>query len=101
MNNQIIVKNERTHEIDWLRVLAFGLFFVFHSWRPIDHFPWHLKNEEQNQIPDHSVHCQSNNYISIYDKPIIFYRFLFESKKKPISEDVASSPTKQAIVFDT
>ena len=38
--------------MDWLRVLAFGLLFVFHSWRPFDHLEWHIKNEEQHTIFD-------------------------------------------------
>ena len=45
-------KGERKYFIDWLRVLAFGLLFLFHSWRPFDHFPWHIKNDEQNFIFD-------------------------------------------------
>ncbi len=52
MNTQIKSINERKHYIDWLRVLAFGLLFLFHSWRPFDQFPWHIKNEEQNFIFD-------------------------------------------------
>lgn len=52
MDTHIKSKNERKHYIDWLRVLAFGLLFLFHSWRPFDHFPWHIKNEEQNFIFD-------------------------------------------------
>jgi len=52
MNVQIKSTNERKHYIDWLRVLAFGLLFLFHSWRPFDQFPWHIKNEEQNVIFD-------------------------------------------------
>ena len=52
MKTQIKSVNDRKHYIDWLRVLAFGLLFLFHSWRPFDHFPWHIKNEEQNFIFD-------------------------------------------------
>ena len=52
MNSQIKSTNERKHYIDWLRILAFGLLFLFHSWRPFDQFPWHIKNEEQNFIFD-------------------------------------------------
>jgi len=52
MNSQIKSINERKHYIDWLRILAFGLLFLFHSWRPFDHFPWHIKNEGQNFIFD-------------------------------------------------
>lgn len=38
--------NTRIYYIDWLRVLAFGLLFVFHSFRPFDTYPWHIKNTE-------------------------------------------------------
>lgn len=52
MNTQLETKKQRQHYIDWLRILAFGLLFLFHSWRPFDHFPWHIKNEGQNFIFD-------------------------------------------------
>ncbi|MEN7551890.1 acyltransferase family protein [Rapidithrix thailandica] len=41
-------RNKRLYYLDWLRVSAFGLLFLFHSWRPFDHFPWLIKNEEQS-----------------------------------------------------
>ncbi len=44
--------SKRLHYLDWLRVLAFGLLFLFHAWRPFDHMPWHIKNEEQNAAFD-------------------------------------------------
>lgn len=37
---------QRMYYIDWLRVIAFGLLFVFHSFRLFDTYPWHLKNVE-------------------------------------------------------
>jgi len=43
---------KRLYYLDWLRVLAFGLLFLFHSWRPFDHLPWHIKNEEQSILFD-------------------------------------------------
>ena len=43
-------RNERLYYIDWLRVLAFGLLFVFHAARFFDDYPWHLKNEEHSEI---------------------------------------------------
>jgi len=52
MNSHVNSIKERKHYIDWLRVLAFGLLFLFHSWRPFDQFPWHIKNEDQNIIFD-------------------------------------------------
>ena len=42
----------RLYYLDWLRVLAFGLLFIFHSWRPFDHLEWHIKNNEQSAIFD-------------------------------------------------
>ncbi len=44
--------NKRLYYLDWLRVLAFGLLFIFHSWRPFDHLPWHIKNGDQSAIFD-------------------------------------------------
>ncbi|PKL15242.1 MAG: acyltransferase, partial [Spirochaetae bacterium HGW-Spirochaetae-5] len=38
--------NQRMYYIDWLRVIAFGLLFVFHSFRLFDTYSWHLKNAE-------------------------------------------------------
>ena len=43
---------KRLYYLDWLRVLAFGLLFIFHAWRPFDHLEWHIKNEEQHTIFD-------------------------------------------------
>ena len=45
-------KSTRLYYIDWLRIMAFGLLFVFHSWRPFDHFGWHVKNDEQSGFFD-------------------------------------------------
>ncbi|HAA21765.1 MAG TPA: hypothetical protein DCP28_24470 [Cytophagales bacterium] len=43
---------KRIYYLDWLRVMAFGLLFLFHSWRPFDHMEWHLKNAEQSTFFD-------------------------------------------------
>lgn len=52
LSNQSNTTHKRLYYLDWLRVLAFGLLFLFHSWRPFDHFPWHIKNEEQTLVFD-------------------------------------------------
>ena len=36
----------RRYDVDWLRVLAVLLLFVFHSARPFDEIGWHVKNVE-------------------------------------------------------
>jgi glucan biosynthesis protein C len=45
-------ENKRLYYLDWLRVLAFGLLFLFHSWRPFDQLPWHIKNADQSFVFD-------------------------------------------------
>ncbi len=48
----MLESKKRLHYIDWLRVTAFGLLFLFHAWKPFDHFSWHIKNDEQTFIFD-------------------------------------------------
>ena len=45
-----INNNERLYYIDWLRVLAFGLLFLFHAARFFDIYPWHVKNTAHSEI---------------------------------------------------
>lgn len=40
----------RVHALDWLRVLALGGVFVYHTLRPFDTNDWHVKNLEQSQV---------------------------------------------------
>lgn len=47
--------NQRMYYIDWLRVIAFGLLFVFHSFRLFDTYPWHLKNAETSISINHII----------------------------------------------
>lgn len=42
--------NERLFYIDWLRVFAFGLLFIFHAARFFDSFPWHIKNAAHSEM---------------------------------------------------
>lgn len=45
-------QNSRLYYIDWLRILAFGLLFLFHAWRPFDHYSWNIKNSGQSNFFD-------------------------------------------------
>lgn len=45
-------QHQRLYYLDWLRVSAFGLLFLFHSWRPFDHMPWHMKSADQGVVFD-------------------------------------------------
>jgi len=43
-------QTERLYYLDWLRVLAFGLLFIFHAARFFDDFGWHVKNDEHSML---------------------------------------------------
>jgi len=45
----------RLHYIDWLRVMAFGLLFLFHATRFFDTYPWHIKNVESSTAINYFV----------------------------------------------
>ncbi|MEQ9403914.1 MAG: acyltransferase family protein [Cyclobacteriaceae bacterium] len=51
---------QRLHYIDWLRVLAFGLLFFFHSIRFFDSYPWHIKNGESGTFVNYFVEFVHN-----------------------------------------
>ncbi len=40
-------RRERLYDVDWLRILATLVVFVYHCWRPFDNMePWHVKNNQ-------------------------------------------------------
>jgi glucans biosynthesis protein C len=41
--------NQRRFDLDWLRVLAFGLLIFFHSGMPFVPWTWHIKNAEHSE----------------------------------------------------
>jgi glucans biosynthesis protein C len=43
-------KAERRFDLDWLRVLAFGLLIFYHSGLPFVSDPWHIKNDEHSVV---------------------------------------------------
>ncbi len=40
----------RLHYLDWLRVIAILMVFLFHSVHPFDFFDWEIKNRDQSEI---------------------------------------------------
>jgi glucans biosynthesis protein C len=55
-----MMENQRQYYIDWLRVFAFGLLFVFHSARFFDSYPWHIKNNETSVWVNYFVEFTHN-----------------------------------------
>jgi hypothetical protein len=44
--------NERIHYLDWLRISAFSLLLLFHSWQPFNHFHWLIKSSHKTVLAD-------------------------------------------------
>ncbi len=74
---------KRLYYIDWLRVLAFGLLFIFHCMRFFDIHPWHIKNGESSIIITRFV-----EFVHGWRMPLIFLIsgvgtfFAIQSKKE-------------------
>ena len=45
-------QKERIYYLDWLRVFAFGILILFHSWQPFTNFHWLLKSEHKPYVAD-------------------------------------------------
>ena len=43
-------KSDRLHYLDWLRVLAILIVFLFHAVHPFDIADWHIKNGDQSLV---------------------------------------------------
>lgn len=43
-------KSTRIHYLDWLRVLAILIVFLFHAVHSFDYGGWHIKNLQQSEI---------------------------------------------------
>jgi glucans biosynthesis protein C len=50
-----MTKPQRLYYLDWLRVGAFGLLFLFHALRFFDDYPWHIKNGDSSSVVNHFV----------------------------------------------
>lgn len=60
-------RSARWYWLDWLRVLAMGTIFLFHSGRPFVIFEWHIMNPE----PD-LVFTLGNVFVSGWIMPLFF-----------------------------
>lgn len=53
-------KPQRLYYLDWLRVGAFGLLFLFHALRFFDDYPWHIKNGDSSIAVNYFVEFVHN-----------------------------------------
>lgn len=47
-----MLPNERIHYLDWLRISAFSLLILFHSWQPFNNFHWLIKSPYKTILAD-------------------------------------------------
>ena len=45
-------QKERIYYLDWLRVFAFSILILFHSWQPFTNFQWLLKSDNKTIVAD-------------------------------------------------
>jgi glucan biosynthesis protein C len=45
-------QKERIYYLDWLRVFAFGILMLFHSWQPFTSFHWLLNSDHKSIVAD-------------------------------------------------
>ena len=57
----------RLHYLDWLRVLAFGAVFLYHSSRFFDSSDWHIKNSQASPLVD-----TLKGIFDLWGMPLIF-----------------------------
>ncbi len=60
--------SERRYDLDWLRVIAFGILMFFHTGMGFDSFDWHVKNYESSPLIDELV-----NFIHQWRMPLLFF----------------------------
>ena len=45
-------QKERIYYLDWLRVAAFGILILFHSWQPFTNFHWLITSDNKSFLAD-------------------------------------------------
>jgi glucan biosynthesis protein C len=45
-------QKERIYYLDWLRISAFGILILFHSWQPFNNFDWLIKSDSKSLVAD-------------------------------------------------
>jgi glucan biosynthesis protein C len=48
----MMLQKERIYYLDWLRICAFGILILFHSWQPFTNFSWLLNSEHKTIVAD-------------------------------------------------
>ncbi|RZK13099.1 MAG: hypothetical protein EOO43_18270, partial [Flavobacterium sp.] len=45
-------QQERIYYLDWLRIFAFSILILFHSWQPFNNFHWLIKSNHTSLVAD-------------------------------------------------
>jgi S-formylglutathione hydrolase FrmB len=58
----------RRHDLDWLRVIAFGILIFFHSGMAFSSYEWHVKNYESSRLIDEVI-----QFLHQWRMPLLFF----------------------------
>jgi glucans biosynthesis protein C len=59
---------ERRYDLDWLRVIAFGLLILFHTGMMFVSWDWHIKNPETSVVLERLM-----NFLHEWRMPLLFF----------------------------
>jgi hypothetical protein len=45
-------QKERIYYLDWLRIIAFAILILFHSWQPFSNFNWLINSDNKSLVAD-------------------------------------------------
>jgi glucan biosynthesis protein C len=66
-NSSTSSATERYHDIDWLRVFATMMIFLFHAAKPFISDPWHIKNAQVEPVLEFIV-----GLVDVWMMPLLF-----------------------------
>jgi glucans biosynthesis protein C len=58
----------RRYDLDWLRVIAFGILMLFHSGMGFTSYQWHVVNYESSRLIDELV-----SFLHQWRMPLLFF----------------------------
>ncbi|QHT67439.1 acyltransferase [Rhodocytophaga rosea] len=68
VQNPLSIKSTRRYDLDWLRVLAFGLLIFYHTGMFFVSWGWHIKNNEISELMEYPM-----RFLSQWRMPLLFF----------------------------
>ena len=69
-----MLQTQRLYYLDWLRLSAFIILILFHSWQPFTNFDWLIKSNHKSMVADiFTVFFHTWRRITKYSKLILLF----------------------------